>query len=476
MIAIAIFAFSPFRETRFHDHHESPFFNRHSSSNPHNSIHHILNLVWDYEDPVVCYHSNDKDYSVTQWLILRSVCRRFRDITLHLDFWYEDDFQFTELMASYYEHGRGRPEEELLEFLDVLFLDKSLVNALGRRKTEWMFNSLDILGLIMQRIPLFKRNARVIHLGSIEEEEEDSDSSSYTSLDRAFEWLRECSHVTTLIIQSEYRVDLTGIAVSFPFLKTLICSPTDHFHGSLDLGPPGQHIHRLRKLLLDLEGPHVGKFRHWLPLESAETLTELSLNCGPNVHISFFDIPSLDLFRNLKSLSIRPLSSPLSDFLVRSQARLETFNTTLSRLVPIDVVRAMFQAPCLKTVKQFGLSNLHERYMSSHNDYWEAAPSTAEMRAAELGAIEQFWSLVLDEFTSMLHCVEQLKLELPLHIECCAYFSRMRNLKLLDWDLGLLSHMDLGVAMFDGNHREKVYRALETAFAAFVEKPRLKVR
>jgi len=78
----------------------------------------------------------------------------------------------------------------------------------------------------------------------------------------------------------------------------------------------------------------------WLPLQSTQTLTKLSLTCFCPRHISYFDIPSLEAFTNLKFLTIGPINSALVDYLQRSPMHLETFETEVAFLntTRVDIV------------------------------------------------------------------------------------------------------------------------------------------
>ena len=58
---------------------------------PNEILHHIFSCLADLSDdqPFVHYHEDGKDYEVSQMLVPRSVCRRFRAIVADLDFWYD---------------------------------------------------------------------------------------------------------------------------------------------------------------------------------------------------------------------------------------------------------------------------------------------------------------------------------------------------------------------------------------------------
>src|SRR5271154_266973 len=93
---------------------------------PNEILHHILSFLPDLSHgrPFIQFQLNGEDYEASQMLVLRSVCRLFRAITAELDFWYDADFSFADLIFSFqgpgtllmrhYEEGR---------FLKVLFTD-----------------------------------------------------------------------------------------------------------------------------------------------------------------------------------------------------------------------------------------------------------------------------------------------------------------------------------------------------------------
>lgn len=231
---------------------------------------------------------------------------------------------------------------------DVLLSDNSLVEALGRRKASWSFQSLDGLKAVIREIPLFKQNVQTVHFEFV-----------IHTIATAIELLSECPHITTFTTVLASSLNLTDIASSWPLLKELSCSETGHFSGSLE------NLAHLKVLCIKMwsntSASNLRTSRPWLPLASAETLTELTLYPDRQVDPSFFDVPSLSTFHNLVSLTIGPLSPELCTYLVTSQCRLEIFGTQLLRYhTPIDMVRSMVQAPCLQTVKRFCLSDLDD--------------------------------------------------------------------------------------------------------------------
>jgi len=391
--------------------------------------------------------------------VLRSVCRRFRYISAELDFWYQPGFRFTDLVAypgptrvpfrviylPYQSSLRRVGEEGLLK---LLLADANLADSLGRRKTEWVFEGLEGLIVVMQDVPLFNQNARTIGLWITE----DISIPRAEPVDTAIDMLAVCSRVTTLSICEAWSVNLSGISsTKFPFLENLSCLDIHHtFDGSLDELSGLQTLHmrapdRAEKTIR----------RPWLPLQSTKTLTTLSLNFSQYSPLSSFDLNSLNEFVNLKSLKIGPLHPDICDFLIGFQCQLDVFELSILSDVGINKIVSMFHASCLRTVREFRLSD--------HPDENGDQP--------EWYSQKHYWHLVFDAFTYILSSVEQVKVDAAFHLECCAYFSRLRNLKLLHWDGS--RYLPFGCKS-DENPKEEVEKALESAFSEFRQKPRFR--
>jgi F-box domain len=415
---------------------------------PNEILHHILSSLPDLsrDEPFVQYNSDGKDYEVAQILVLRSVCRKFRAVTADLGFWYDAEFLFADLATREQVGSFMRPYDEQ-QFLKVLFSDADLVNSLGRRKIDWKFDSLEGLLAVRNDVPLFIENARTIYLEILENNEMRNLDSDPSSLDLAIDILSECDRITTLNIRLAENVDLDEIADALPSLEILKCSGIGHCSGSL------QELDHLRELHVNSWQSDISTTPPLLPLNSAETLTKLTLECGI-VGNPIFDTEPLDVFINLKSLEIGPLCDSICDFIIRAKIRLDVFETSLIRqLAPIDKFANMLRAECLRDLKEFGLTNYHDDNST-------------------LPVTERYWSLVFDTFTSILLSVEEVQLGAPLHLQCCPYFTRMVNLKILNWDGTTNPYFGFGR---DGRPKAQMKKALDTAFANFVEKPQFAV-
>ena len=423
---------------------------------PNEILHHIFSFLhvsppddpfvsdpYSYDESFVLYQVNGKRYEVAQELVLRSVSRHFRAITAELDFWYDADFRFIDLIPSSYEdrHSRFGARYPERKFLKALFGDANLVKSLGKRKTDWRFESLEGLMTVMECVPLFVQNARAIDLEIMDV---DTYRAQPSDFDAAIDVIASCSHITKLSTRLANDVNLSKIAAYFPALETLSCRENNSFQGSLAL------LDRLRTLRLDYYDDKFPSPRRWLPLRSAETLTELSVQCGPDVDTQIFDTTSLLMFVNLKILHIRPLCDSIINFLIRAQIQLDVFETTLiRRYVAINRFVELLRAASLRNLKELELSNRHDD-------------------TSDRSATEQYWALVFDSFTSMLPSVQEVQLDAPLHLKCCRYFARMGNLKILNWDGSASPVFGCGRT---NNPKAKIVKALDSAFANFMEKP-----
>src|SRR5271156_414481 len=153
----------------------------------------------------------------------------------------------------------------------------------------------------MSFIPLFRQNARIIHLDMTDEEDLEFEGEELidwrgvgiTSLDMAIERLSNCAHITTLTTRLADPLNLDFIATSFPHLETLHCLETEPFRGSLTQLTHLQNLHMdsWGEPLFGRPPGYIYTMPQWLPLPSRETLTELNLKCNPTLDISFVDIP-----------------------------------------------------------------------------------------------------------------------------------------------------------------------------------------
>ena len=128
---------------------------------PNEILRHVFSRLFDLsrDKPFVKYYLNGRKYEVAQMLVLCSVCRYLRAITAKLDFWCNADFQFTDLIPPSYEVRSFASRYPEVRLLKALFNETHLVNSLGQRKTNWVFQSLEGMVAVLEGVPLFVQNA-----------------------------------------------------------------------------------------------------------------------------------------------------------------------------------------------------------------------------------------------------------------------------------------------------------------------------
>jgi F-box domain len=128
----------------------------------------LINIFSRYSHfDFVKYTSDGQNYQLSQILVLRQVCRRFRFLVAELPLWRDKDFLFGSLIklpALSNNSSSFREKHKMeMEFMKVLFNDAYLVDNLCG-KTDWTFDSVDGLSLVTGSIPGFEGNVSSIYL------------------------------------------------------------------------------------------------------------------------------------------------------------------------------------------------------------------------------------------------------------------------------------------------------------------------
>ena len=124
--------------------------------------------------------------NVAQILVLRSICRRFRDIANQLEFWHQDAFEFRTLMdpgrmpgtksqreslhskpfnREFYITAYHNEEEEF--FIRTLLADDNLVPQFARKKS-WTFYGYRSFNTVIECLPTFATNTTEITFSTFE--------------------------------------------------------------------------------------------------------------------------------------------------------------------------------------------------------------------------------------------------------------------------------------------------------------------
>ena len=284
-------------------------------------------------------------HGLAQILILRSVSRRFRTVFYDLEFWYDDDSDFSKLLPWNVNRTQS------VRFFKHLYEDRNFAPCFSN-KAGWTFSSLRSLLSLTTKVPQFRQNARRVAL--ILEKEEDRDA--------AIRALNSCHHITelSLLVETERYVDyyspfnLSSVARSFPYLESLTLTGIRHSKGSLNNTNLKCLVIRMRNWPT---GPYV--VSSLIPFNSARTLTKLSLVLY--FDIDFRGVNPFDSLVNLTDLELFPLKHELWKPLITAKFNLLHFSTEIHTNSPLsEVVSVIFSSPCFKRLQSFNIvSSIH---------------------------------------------------------------------------------------------------------------------
>ena len=317
----------------------------------------ILHEIFSY---LTCHETSIRfceDFS--DIFAIRGTCRTFRTISSELKFWYDDSFRISQLVrAPNNELGLFDEFDHDASFqglIECLANDQRLVHTIGLKK-EWSFTTFATLMSVIQYVPAFRNTPKSIDL-ELDPPRPGKNANSappLPSVNAAIAAMACCRGLVELcIVDERTKVSLDLIADSCLSLKELELYCHAGYTGSLN------GLCHLEKLLVwDYDLGDDNRAREYLlPVSSASSLIDLSLNYikGPaqNLYFSRF----LHDFTNLTSLNIGPLSNSICDFLLESNyTNLLTFHTVVRKEIdaPLDKLIHIFTASSfsrLRTLK-----------------------------------------------------------------------------------------------------------------------------
>lgn len=414
---------------------------------PNETLLHICSLLSPY-DRVRFRANDDVEHNLPQILILRSISRRFREISYYLRFWYEDDADFSDMLPSiankYVQSFRER------HFFDALYKDKCLINCLSK-KTGWVFSSMENLLHVLAAVPLFRSSVRRLTLKPREE----TDVWPTIRASAFVNWITELSlHIGPLEepVDDEVEFDLSCIGSSFPFLQTLIIMGINTTKGVL-------HDRNLRRLVVHACYTGDDFISFLLPLKSAQTLTSF---CIINVSDPFSGMnQSLDLFTNLTDFEVVPIHAVICKVLTKSTITLRRFAFRVLRIPSAKLIEEMFSSRCFRNLQELTINCSIHGIMTSEKYLEDAA-------------------IIVEAITYHLQSVHTLALDMGMDISWCGFFTRMTNLKSLRW---AIHEEEEGQVLFrhglEDSNREnslkEVIQKFERIFENFEEKPSLSI-
>jgi F-box-like len=233
---------------------------------------------------------------------LTHVCRQFRRVIHEAGFWLKKDFDFADLLAR---TGGAQPRCSS-RWLRTLLSDQYLQSCL-ERKTDWVFEDMRILSIVIDTVPSFVDVAQNLSFRIHRCHSLLSDFSAGSvifehvielelGIGKWFRWQNP--------VKRPYNLDLMGPC--FPALKTLSLSASwGVLKGTLETFPHLEHF--------SVEALSLGDT--FKPLESPSNLTRLSIKC--NVPLSLIDFDYLKRLQHFKVDGIgfpefRPLLNAIS--------------------------------------------------------------------------------------------------------------------------------------------------------------------
>jgi len=140
------------------------------------------------------------------------VCRRFRKVANNLQLWYDDDFDFSQLMSR-----RGYAN---IRFVRSLLTDRHLARSIGR-KSLWTFRTYKRFRIILGRVPSVQQRASTMRFfwgWNKGGKYVTTDKTTFCSL---VEKLALCRGLRVLQLFDVPKVNFDDITKSFPALEVL---------------------------------------------------------------------------------------------------------------------------------------------------------------------------------------------------------------------------------------------------------------
>jgi hypothetical protein len=404
-----------------------------------------------------------KPRSLAQPLILRQVSTKFRSVANGLDFWYQDHFDFKDLVNVGFNANPSRSIDRKSfltgKLIKILLADEHFAFCLGSRKTDWKFSALETIRAVLDNVPLVVQNIRTVMLHNI------PDNNNI-----AIEQLRECKFLTNLLVDSHDdigTIDLNLIGCSHPLLRELRLARIYSYEGSLI------NLKNLQTFYIAFVSPAMKSVTTSLiPKNSATTLTNLSIFNAPVPPEADCNLRLLKSFVNLNCLHFEPFTQSLSELVINAQFKLKVFSTaiTLDSNFEREEFLSMFSAKSLERLDQFSLSARFPRSFCCKR-------GSVQLSDHQILEFCERNEQIVQVITIYLRSLRVLRLSMLLMISWCRFFARLTSLKLLDCDIlpSLLFHDYWGPVNSDMELRMGLTEGFDAAFASFIEKPRVEI-
>jgi hypothetical protein len=384
---------------------------------PNEVLNQILSSVVNDHHARVEFHDGHRWHSLPQALILSSVCRQFRMVVFELPFWYQNEFEFRNLIDPNTGNGQQTALENAeFKLIQELLENEQLVSRFAL-KTEWRFFHPINYNRVELYLPTFRKKTKKITFSSIG----DCKPGDWSRL--VVESLQRCINITSLTIDSCAQIGvLEEVLEACPLLEEL----------QLLEYPLDSSLQQAKDSLLHLRRLHVMQTTNWeelqftdtfkLPVQSAGVLTDFSFHFEYVAYdYTWEDIYSigeeLSLFSKLTALKLCPLVIETCQVITTTffpLTRLHFYYSNFFDTISEQTFVEMFSSPSLRSLS---FLSMHFKYADS----WEELELNGEN--------------ILLAVTQNLRLLEEFELSFALNIDWLYLFANLKMLKRIEWDV-----------------------------------------
>jgi hypothetical protein len=446
----------------------------------------------------VSSHTTGK-FQFSDIISIRSVCRRFRAVFNELPFWYDGDFDLLDLISNREWLYPIELFEDCRAFLEDLLSERQLIERFVLR-SKWRFRNLISFQTVHKFVPSFSENTTAVVLesdftratastkfrhgrswespltlrGLSPDDESDCrwlcpllDAKARTPIQRFLVNLGNCHCLTTLQLSTiRAPLDLDSIVRFCPQIKGLRLTRIMQYKGNL------QGLSLLQELdVRNFTSPINVPMDYILPKNSALSLTRLSIVhdewMDPEDDISPVWPTLLDVFLNVTSLCISPVTDSFCDFIVRANLSLIDFRAQVTHGAEVTMTKVVdiFSAQSLRNLRHLRFS------------------------IRKYKRIPAPFLRLLEAIVSNLHLLKELSIAMALNLSWCTQLIYLVNLEKLAWyypdddcrdSENLLFKTGLTLKVCNDEEYKKgselVMKSFDAAFARFIMKPLIKTQ
>jgi hypothetical protein len=395
-------------------------------------------------------------------LTLRQVCRPFRAMANELTFWCTDDFDFSQIDP--------KGQQPHLDFIVLLIQDRHLASCIGEKRV-WKFRSLDRLGVIGEHVPeVYTRTESLRLLWGRSK----SDGKYVRDCNAPFGEVVDgglglFTALRRLRLWDVPLVNFDDISRCLPMLESLAVE-FRHPHSSYGewCGSLGGLSHLQKLSLVNLGYPKVDHEEEEredeplpgdpVPLNSVGSLFHLQVIGSISPRLTNLFAVSFDAFVNLTHLSLLSISDKVVAHIIAAKFRLRELRVKIwSQIKDAEAcMKALLSAPALSDLETLELS-----FWGDPGEFFS----------------QDIYFTTIESMVASLTTLQHVKLRMPLFVSMLSHFSKLENLKSIEWLVVVLvddTVDDEGLFSVE-NTKDKLQKSFDEAFNTVAEKPVLNI-